>query len=124
MGSSSSPPSCANVQQVAIAAVNLLAALRHGNSVRLGIVETVLARLQRPLAPRHDDLQLRSQRLIGVLEANLVVALAGAAMGYGRRALTQRNFSTWYFAITGRASDVPSRYLCSYTAPAWIAGKT
>ena len=81
-----------DVQQVAIAAVDLLAALRHGNSVRLGVVEAILARLQRPLAPRHDDLQLRRQRLVGVLEAHLVVALAGAAMSHRRCALAQRHF--------------------------------
>ena len=30
--------------------------------------------------------------------------------------------STSFFAITGRAMEVPSRYLCSYTAPASTQG--
>ena len=87
----------ADVQQVAVAAVDLLAALRHRNAVRLGIFEAVFARLQRPLAPRHNDLQLRSQRLVGVLEAHLVVALAGAAVRDGGRAFLQRALApdTW-----------------------------
>ncbi len=80
----------ADVQQVAVAAVDLLAALRHRNAMRLGILQAIFARLQRPLAPRHDDLQLRSQRLVGVLEAHLVVALAGAAVRDGGGAFLQR----------------------------------
>ena len=80
-----------DVQKIAIAAVNLRAALRHGNSVLLGVVEAVLARLQGPLAPWHDDLELRSERLVRVLEAHLVVALAGAAVRHSRSALVQRD---------------------------------
>ena len=76
----------ADVQQVAVAAMDLLAALRHGDAMRLGVLQAVFTRLQRPLAPRHDDLQLRSKCLVGVLEAHLVVALAGAAMRDGGRA--------------------------------------
>ena len=36
-----------------------------------------------PFAHRGDDLQIRGQRLEGDVEANLVVALAGAAVGDG-----------------------------------------
>ena len=82
----------AHVQQIAVAAVDLLAALGHGNSMLLGVVEAVFARLQVPLAPGHDDLQLRRQRLVGVLEAHLIVALAGAAVGDSCRSFAQCNF--------------------------------
>src|SRR5208337_500958 len=80
----------ADVQQVAIAAVDFLPALCHWNSMPFGVVEAVFARLQRPLAPGHDNLQLRRQRLIGVLEAHLVVALAGTAMSNSGCALAKR----------------------------------
>ena len=43
--------------------------------------DRVLARLERPLAPRRDDRQLRRERPVGELEAHLVVALARAAVG-------------------------------------------
>ncbi len=117
------PALVADVPQVAIAAVDLLAAGGHGNAALLGIVEAVFARLQIPLAPRRDHLQLRSQRLVGQFEAHLIVALAGAAVRHRSRALAQRHFHLC-LAITGRASEVPSRYLCSYTAPAFSAGNT
>ena len=52
-----------------------------------GVVNAVLARFQVPLAPRGNDFQLRRQRLEGVLEAHLIVALAGAAVGQRCRRL-------------------------------------
>src|SRR6476661_4356650 len=54
------PAFVADVPQVAIAAMNLFAAGGNGNSPLLGIVETIFARLQIPLPPWGDDLQLRS----------------------------------------------------------------
>ena len=45
-----------------------------------GVVDGVFARDDVPLAPRRDDVQLRRERLIGELEADLIVALAGAAV--------------------------------------------
>src|SRR5580692_8259676 len=70
----------ADMQQVTVAAVDLLTALRYLNAVRFGILQAVLARLQRPLAPWNNDLQLRRKRLVGVLKAHLIIALAGAAV--------------------------------------------
>ena len=58
-----------------------------------------------------------------MLETNLIVAFAGASVATAA-APSSSATSTWCFAITGRASEVPSRYLCSYTAPAFRAGKT
>ena len=49
----------------------------------LGVVKAILAGLQRPFAPGSDHLQLRGERLVGVLEANLVIAFTGAAMSDG-----------------------------------------
>src|ERR1035438_4622311 len=69
-----------DMQQVTVAAVDLLTALRYLNTMRFRILQTVLARLQRPFAPRHNDLQLRRERLISMLEAHLIVALAGTGV--------------------------------------------
>src|SRR5207249_2984678 len=44
----------ADVPQIAVAAVNLLAAGRYRNAVRLSIIQTIFAGLQLPLAPRRD----------------------------------------------------------------------
>ena len=48
-----------------------------------GKVQQVGARLERPVAPRRDDLDVGVQRIGGQLEADLVVALAGRAVGDG-----------------------------------------
>ena len=80
----------ADVHQVAVAAVDFFAAGGHGHSVAFGVIEAVLARLQPPLAPRRDDFQMRRQRLVSVLKAHLVVALAGAAVRHSRRSFAHR----------------------------------
>jgi hypothetical protein len=79
----------ADVPDVAVAGVNLGAALRQWHAVGFGVVEAVLAALQFPLAPRRDDLEFRGEGLVGVLEADLVIAFAGAAVGHGLCALSQ-----------------------------------
>ena len=76
-----------------------------------------------PLADRGDDLQVGRERLEGDVEADLVVALAGAAVGDGRRPCS-RAASTISLAMSGRPSAVASGYLPSYRAPAISAGKT
>ena len=81
------PAFVADVQQVAVAAVDFFAALSNRDSMLLGVVETVFARLQSPLAPRSNHFQFRRQRLIRMLEAHLIVALAGAAVRHGGRSL-------------------------------------
>ena len=57
--------------------------LGHRNLVLLGEGDQVLAALERPLAPGRDDLDAGLQRVIGELEAHLVVALAGGAVTDG-----------------------------------------
>ena len=58
-------------------------------------------------AHRGDDLEPRIERLDGDVEADLVVALAGAAVGDGVGALAWAT-STRSWAISGRASAVAS----------------
>ena len=82
----------ADVPQIPVAAVNLLAARRHWNPMLLGVIEAIFARLQRPLPPRRNDLQLRSQRLVRQFKPHLIVALARASMSDGRRTFAQRHF--------------------------------
>ncbi len=53
----------------------------------LGVGYLVLARLHVPLAHGGDDLQVGGQRLHADIEPNLVVPLAGGAVGDGRRSL-------------------------------------
>ena len=73
------------MQKVGVDRERRLAALvlRHRDLVLLGEVDEVGARLERPVAPRRDDLDVGVERIGGKLEADLVVALAGGAMGDG-----------------------------------------
>ena len=60
--------------------------------VRLCIVDFLLARLDAPLAPWRNDGHVRCKVLDGKLKADLVVALAGAAVHDSVGALLQGNF--------------------------------
>ena len=73
------------MQKVGVDRERRLAALvlRHRDLVLLGEVDEVGARLELPLAPRRDDLDVGIERIGGELEAHLVVALAGGAVGDG-----------------------------------------
>jgi hypothetical protein len=97
---------------------SMLASTENGASPRLsfgtgiwwfcGEIDQVGARLERPVAPWRDHLDVRVERIGRQLEADLVVALAGGAMGNGVGAgflgdLDQR------LEISGRAIEVPSR---------------
>ena len=53
----------------------------------LRVVDLLVAALDVPLTPGGDDGHLRGEALDGQLEADLIVALAGAAVGDGVRAL-------------------------------------
>ncbi len=70
----------ADVQQVAVGAVGLLARHRNGDAVLLGVGDQLGARGEIPDAPRRDDLDVRLEGVGGELEAHLVVALAGGAV--------------------------------------------
>ena len=73
------------MEQVGIDRERRFAALVLGDRdlVLFGVVEQLGARAEVPFAPRRDDLEIGVQRIGGELEADLVVALAGGAMGDG-----------------------------------------
>ena len=73
------------VQQVGVDRERRLAFLVLGDRdlVLARELQQVLAALERPLAPRRDDLDAGLERVIGELEAHLVVALAGRAVTDG-----------------------------------------
>ena len=60
--------------------------------MRLGIVDFFVTGLDGPLPPRGNNLHFRRKRLNGQLKAYLIVALAGAAVADGVRALGLRDF--------------------------------
>ena len=57
--------------------------LRHRDLVELGILDEPRAALQVPFAPRRDDLDRGIEGIGAQFEADLVVALAGGAVGDG-----------------------------------------
>ncbi len=69
------------VPEVAVAAEEVLLRLVDRHAVLPGVVEGVLAGADRPLPPRRDHLEVRGEGAVGDLEAHLVVALAGGAVG-------------------------------------------
>ncbi len=73
----------AQVPEVAILAVDAILGGLDRHIVLGGIVERVLAAADVPLAPGGDDVQAWVEGHDGQLEADLVVALAGGAMGHG-----------------------------------------
>jgi hypothetical protein len=96
-----------------------LASTENGASPRLslaigiwcfsGEVHQVGARLEGPVAPGRDHLDVRVQRIGREFEANLVIALAGRAMGNRVGAGFAFAISTRCLEISGRAIEVPSR---------------
>lgn len=76
--------------------------------VLLGKFEQVGAALERPVAPRRDDLDVRVQRIGRQFETDLVVALAGGAMS-NRVGASLLAISIRCLEISGRAIEVPSR---------------
>ena len=69
-----------DVPDVAVARVDLLTRRVDRDVVLRGVRDRVLAAADVPLAPRRDHREVRRKRHVGELEANLVVALAGAAV--------------------------------------------
>ena len=59
--------------------------------MRLAVVDRVLAGPDVPVPPRRHDFKLRREGLVGQLEADLIVALAGAAVGDRVGAFEQGN---------------------------------
>ncbi len=66
--------------QVVIDRVRALLGRRHGYVALHGVDHLLLACLELPLANRRDDLEVRVETRDADLEANLIVALAGAAV--------------------------------------------
>ena len=73
------------MQQVGVDREGRLAALvlGHGDLMLLGELDEVGARYEVPFPPGRDDFDVGVQRIIGELEADLVVALAGGAVTDG-----------------------------------------
>src|SRR5207253_7013983 len=71
----------AEVPDVAVAAVDVFLALLDRHLVLLRVSDGILARLNLPLPPGRDDLDMRCDGFIRQFEAHLIVALAGAAVG-------------------------------------------
>ena len=57
------------------------------NMMRFCVIDFFVTALNAPFTPRSDDLHIRSESLDRKLKTNLVVALAGAAVTDGVRAL-------------------------------------
>ena len=83
-----------DVQEVGVHGIWRLAlgVPRHRDLVGLGVLDQLGARGQVPFPPRRDDLDVGLERVIGKLEAHLVVALAGRAVGDGVGADLLRDF--------------------------------
>ena len=99
------------MQEVGVDRERRLAALVLGDRdlVLLGELDEVGAALELPVAPGRDDLDAGFERVGRELEAHLVVALAGGAVGDRRRRRSRAAISTRRLAISGRAIEVPSR---------------
>src|SRR5829696_1218481 len=74
-------PLVAEMPKVRISRVDLLLGRGDRDATRRGVVDRVLAAADVPLTPRRDDWQVGCERREGHLEPDLVVPLAGAAMG-------------------------------------------
>ena len=72
--------------------MDFLAAGFHRDAALLGVIETIFARFQIPLPPGRDHFQFRRDGLVGKFKADLIIALAGAAMRDRVCAFAQRNF--------------------------------
>src|SRR6516164_3881266 len=81
------------MQKVGVDRERRLAAfvLCHGDLVLLGELDQVAARLKLPFPPRRDHFDVGVERIVGELEAHLVVTLAGGAMGHRVGAGLMRN---------------------------------
>ena len=82
----------AEVPDVAVAAVDIFLALLDGHVVLLRVGDSVFARVNVPLAPRRDDLNIRRDGFVSQFESHLIVAFAGAAVGEAIGAEFQRDF--------------------------------
>ena len=82
----------ADVPEVVVPAVGVGLLHRDGDVPLLEVLDLLLAAGYVPDAPGSDHFHLGGEGLDRQLEAHLVVALARAAVGYGRAALGQGGF--------------------------------
>ena len=113
----------AEVPDVAVAAVNIFLGLLDGNIVRLRVGDGFFARDDIPFAPGRDDLQFGRRGLWRPARSGLDRCPCPCSRARRRRRRASLASSTWRCARSGRANEVPSRYLCSYTAPARSVGQ-
>src|SRR5262249_2219351 len=73
----------AHVEEVPVGGVGLLDRHRDRDALRLRVRDQVAPPAELPFAPGGDDAELGGEGRIRELEAHLVVALAGGAMGHG-----------------------------------------
>src|SRR5579872_554341 len=82
----------ADVPEIAVAAVDFGPASLNRDPVLFSVVKAVFARLQRPLTPRRNHLQFRSQGLVSQFETNLIIAFARTTVSNGSGTDAKSNF--------------------------------
>src|SRR6266404_1389553 len=82
----------AEVPDVAVAAVDIFLALLDVHVVLLRVGDGGFARVNVPLAPRCDDLNVRRDGFVSEFKSHLIVAFSGAAVGEAIGAEFQRDF--------------------------------
>ena len=82
-----------HVPDVAVSAVNFVGGRRDWNIAFFGVSNGIVPRPDIPLAPGRDDFKLRRESFVSELEANLIIAFAGAAMRHGVSAFFERDFN-------------------------------
>ena len=68
------------VPEVAVGGVRLLGRCVHRDALRVHVRDEIFAALEFPFAPGRDHLQVRRERRVRQLEADLIVAFTGTAM--------------------------------------------
>src|SRR5438552_10473545 len=86
------PSFVAQMPDVLVAAVGLFLGYGYRHVVRLGVIDSIFPRLDRPFPPGGDYFQMRGERLVGQLESHLVIAFTRAAMRQGVRPARQGHF--------------------------------
>src|SRR5207253_2627970 len=82
----------ADVPDVPILTINFFLGRSDRNILLLSVINGVFSRLDTPFPPGGNDFQVWSQCFVGQFKSNLIIAFAGAAMGYCIRSFPQGNF--------------------------------
>ena len=97
------------MHQIPVHRIRLFGRRRDRNIVLRAICDQIGAALEFPIPPRRDDLDVGLQGVVGQLKPNLIVAFSRCAVGDGVGTFLLGDLDLSFLAITGRASDVPSR---------------